>query len=446
MPKRTMSLVGHMCIGPTMHHAGSWRHPESDSPQSLDPARYERLARIYEQGLFDALFLVDYLGITDWQQHARSGVLERGGQMTMLDPLQMLAVMARVTKHVGLAATLSTQYLHPYQIARQFSTLDHISNGRAGWNIVTSGQTMEARNMGLERPMDPGLRYDQADEVLAACNALWESWEADALVIDKARGLFVDPAKVHHVDYAGTMVRTRGAPTSPRSPQTRPVFMQAGASDRGRDFAARWAELIFANRYDKAGMKAFYADIKTRMQAFNRPPEACAVLPAMAVIVADTEAEAQARADYVDSFTTPAMGLGMVEVTLGRSFEGFPLDTPLAELPLGPNGPPARGVYDNMLAIRKDGRGLTLGEAAVRKATTWSLPRFVGTPQSVVDQMQDLFEDGCADGFIVAQPLSPGDLLLFVEKIVPELQRRGLYRTAYTGRTFRENLMHAQAG
>ncbi len=446
MAKRTMNLVGHMCIGPTMHHAGSWRHPESDSENSLDPARYERLARIYEAGLFDALFLVDYLGITDWQQNARSGVLERGGQMTMLDPLQMLAVMARVTKHVGLAATFSTTYNHAYQIARQFSTLDHISNGRAGWNIVTSGQVVEARNLGLERPLDPVRRYDQADEVMAACNALWDSWDADAVVADKQRGLFVDPDKVHHVDYAGAMVKTQGAPTSPRSPQGRPVFMQAGASDRGRDFAARWAEIIFANRYDKAGMKAFHDDIKGRMADIGRSPEACAVLPAIAVIVADTEAEAQARAEYVDSFTTPEMGLGMVEVSVGRSLKGFPLDTPIADLPVGPSGPPARGVYDNMLAMRKDGRGLTLAEVAVRKATTWGLPRFVGTPASVVDQMQELFDERCCDGFIVAQPLSPGDLILFVEKIVPELQRRGLYRTAYTGRTFRENLKSALGG
>jgi FMN-dependent oxidoreductase (nitrilotriacetate monooxygenase family) len=441
-----MALVGHMCIGPTMHHAGSWRHPESDAHEVVDPARYERLARIYERGLFDALFMVDYQCISDSRPDAPSGVVERGGQMTMLDPLQMLAVMARVTRHVGLAATLSTSYNHAYQIARKFATLDHISKGRAGWNIVTSGMAQEARCFGLERPTAPERRYDHADEVVEACVALWDSWDADALLVDRQRGVFADAAKVRHVDYAGASVKTSGTLTAPRSPQGNPVFMQAGASGRGREFAARWAEVIFTQQADKAGAQAFYSDIKARMAARGRRPASCAVLPAIAVIVGDSDTEAGERAARVDSFATPPMGLSMLEMIFARSFAGVPLDTPLGEVEVGPGGPPAVGSYDALMANRVDGRPLTVGEAALRLATTWGLPRFVGTVDSVVDQMQELFENGCCDGFIVAQPLSPGDLEMFVDKVVPELQRRGLYRSEYRGSTFRENLLDALGG
>jgi FMN-dependent oxidoreductase (nitrilotriacetate monooxygenase family) len=438
-----MVLIGHMCIGPTMHHAGSWRHPDSDVHEVLDPVRYERLARLYERGLFDGLFMVDYQTISDLKPGSASGVVERGGQITMLDPLQMLAVMARVTRHVGLAATLSTTYNHPFAIARKFATLDHISHGRAGWNIVTSAMPGEAHNLGLDELPTPEKRYDHGDEVMEACMELWNSWDADALKIDRERGLFADPAKVHYVEYRGPTVKTAGALTAPRSPQGQPLFMQAGSSGRGREFAARWAEAIFTTQAGKASMQAFYGDIKQRMVAFGRRPETCAVLPAIATIVGESDAEARERADYIDSFTTPAMGIGLVELILGGGVAGIPLDTPIAKVPVGPKGPTAVGSYDKLLDLRKDGRPVTLGEAAVRMATTWGLPRFVGKARDVADQMQDAFESGCCDGFILAQPLSPGDLERFVDLVVPELQRRGLYRTGYVGKTFRGNVMKA---
>jgi FMN-dependent oxidoreductase (nitrilotriacetate monooxygenase family) len=441
-----MVLVGHMCIGPTMHHAGSWRHPESDAHAVLDPARYERLAQLYERGLFDALFFVDYQAVSDSAPNTPSGMVGRGGQMTMLDPLQMLSVMARATRHVGLAATLSTSYNHAYQIARKFATLDHISKGRAGWNIVTSGMTAEAKSLGLERPVAPERRYDHADEVVEACVALWESWDPDALKVDRQSGVFADPAKVRYVDYSGTSVKTSGILTAPRSPQGSPVFMQAGASGRGREFAARWAEMIFTQQPDKTEMQAFYKDIKGRMIARGRRPESCAVLPAIAVIAGDSRSAAEERAAYVDSFTTPAMGMGMAEAISGGSLAQVSLDTAVTELPAGPNGPAAVGAFDNLKGLRQDGRPLTLGEACIRLATTWGLPRFVGTPKDVVDEMQDRFESGCCDGFILGQPLMPGDVELFVDKVVPELQRRRLYRSEYRGKTFRENLLGALGG
>jgi FMN-dependent oxidoreductase (nitrilotriacetate monooxygenase family) len=443
-----MALVGHMCIGPTMHHAGSWRHPDSDVDQVLDPERYEHLARLYERGLFDGLFIVDYQSVSDAKPGVPSGMVGRGGQMAMLDPLQMLVVMARVTKHVGLAATLSTTYNQAYAIARKFASLDHISRGRAGWNIVTSSQSTEARCLGLERLPPPEQRYDHADEVIEACLELWNSWDADALKLDRKRGVFADASKVHYVQYNGSTVKSAGILTAPRSPQGRPVFMQAGASNRGREFAARWAEVIFTQNPDKAAMRAFYADIKGRMAARGRRPETCAVLPAIAVITGESEAEAQERAADVDRFSTPEMGMDLVELVMGTSVAGYSQDTLVTDIKLSPTGPTTIGTYDNLTGIRKDGRPLTIAEAAMRMASTWGLPRFVGKVEDVVDQMQDLFEDkggdgACCDGFIVAQPLSPGHLELFVERVVPELQRRKLYRTEYTGRTFRDNLMSA---
>jgi FMN-dependent oxidoreductase (nitrilotriacetate monooxygenase family) len=429
-----------------MHHNGSWRHPDSDVEGILDIERYERLAQIYERGLFDAVFIVDYQVILDWKENIPSQIVHFGGQMAMLDPLQVLVAMARATKHLGLAATLSTSYNHAYQIARKFATLDHISNGRAGWNIVTSAQPVEAKCMGLERLPDKDQRYDQADQVIEACTQLWESWDEDALIRDRERGRFADPKKVHHVSYNGSLVRTSGALTTPRSPQVRPVFMQAGASDRGRDFAARWAEIIFCQQPDKASLKEFYKDVKHRMAAHGRAPDTCAILPSIAVISGASEAEAQARAADVDRFAIPELGLKAIEVITGRDLSGVPLDTPLDDLESMPGSVVVTGVYENWKERIKQGSVRTLREAAMIQSTTWSVPRFVGTVKQVVDQMQDLFDSQCCDGFIIAQPLSPGGLIQFVDEVVPELQRRGLYRKKYEGKTFRENLRIALGG
>ena len=255
---RKMHLVAFLKTGPTCHHHGMWRHPESDN-DFLDPAWYEHVARVLEKGKFDCLFFADTLGIFDLYKGGFDTMLERGGQMGLLDPMPVLAIMARVTRHIGLGATMSTTYFNPYHIARLLGTLDHLSNGRMAWNVVSSINHLEARNFGQERLPDRDTRYDRADEVLEACGKLWESWDADALVMDKERGVFADPSKIHYVNYAGQWIKTRGPLTVPRSPQVRPVIMQAGASDRGRDFAARWAEMIFTLQHTVADMQAFYA-------------------------------------------------------------------------------------------------------------------------------------------------------------------------------------------
>jgi FMN-dependent oxidoreductase (nitrilotriacetate monooxygenase family) len=440
MTKRQIHLVGHVCTGPTNHHNGSWRHPESDADKVFDATRYQNLAMLYEKGLFDGLFIVDTQAISDLKENSRSLAIERGGALYMLDPMQILAIMAVATRHLGLAATMSTSFNHPYRIARTFGTLDHISKGRAGWNIVTSSMDQEARNYGMDQLLDKNLRYDQADQTVEACLQLWRSWDADALKIDRQSGIFADSTKVHYAKYAGSMVKTEGALTMPQSLQGHPVFMQAGASARGLEFASRWAELIFTHQQEKSPMQAFYADVKNRLSLRGRDPRTCAILPSVEVIVGKTLAIAEERASYLDSFALPEMGLGTISMIFCRDLSQVALDTPLADIEPGPKGPVSAGAYNNVMAIKKDGRGLTLREAAILQATTWWSPRLVGTPEMVVDELQDMFESHCCDGFIITQALSPGGIMEFVGTVVPELQRRGLYRREYTGRTFRENL------
>jgi FMN-dependent oxidoreductase (nitrilotriacetate monooxygenase family) len=422
-----------MCIGPTNHHQGSWRHPESDAHRSYDITRYQDLAQIYERGLFDGVFFVD-------TQYLSKPAVEFGSQFHAFDPLLVLTAMALVTRHLGLAATMSTTLHKPYYIARAFATLDHISKGRAGWNIVTSASDNDAKSYGMDQLPPKEVRYDQADQTVEACIALWNSWEEGALKFDRAAGKFGDPDKIHPVKYEGSMVRTEGILTTPRSPQGHPVFMQAGASERGLEFAARWAEAIFVHTQDKRLMQDFYNDFKKRVSDAGRDPNACKVLPSIEVIAGKTQALAEERCATIDSFAQTDMMLKGISHLLGRELSELSPDTPFADIALGPGGPRITGSYNNMLKARKDGRGLTLGEIAHLQATTWMSPRLIGSAEMIADNLQDLFESHCCDGFIITNALMPGGLIDFVELVVPELQRRGIYRTEYTGKTFRENL------
>jgi FMN-dependent oxidoreductase (nitrilotriacetate monooxygenase family) len=435
-----MHFITLMCAGPTNHHNGGWRHPDGDGHLVLEAGRYEEIARISEQGLFDGIFLVDYQFTQGQDESKPNLVVKHGAQMVMLDPLQLCAAMARVTKRVGVTATLSTSFYHAYHIARAFASLDHISGGRAGWNIVTSGNPAEAHNFGMDGLSERGSRYDFADEVVEACMALWGTWDADALRFDKKSGLFADPAKVHYVKYDGKMVRAHGGLTTPRPPQGHPVLMQAGSSPRGRDFAARWAEVIFTVQQEKSLMQEFYADIKARARARGRAPNHCVIMPSIDVIVAETEAAARAEADYVDSLASVELGLQTLTDLTGVDLFTYPRQTPLADIPVDPERAVSLGLYQNVLKIRKSGRGLTVGEAALLYATTWMSPRLVGTPKEIVDQMQDIFESNACDGFVIGTSTMPMGLRNFVKLVVPELQRRGLYRTEYAGTTFRETL------
>jgi FMN-dependent oxidoreductase (nitrilotriacetate monooxygenase family) len=431
-----MHLFGYVMAGPTWHLYGSWRHPESDGLAALDPARYETIARTLEAGKFDGLFFVDFLTIFDSYGGGFQTNLREAGQMCMLEPMQLLSAMARVTSRIGLAASMSTSLYPPFHIARAFATLDHISQGRAGWNIVTSAMDSEAQNYGLRKLMDKAQRYDHADEVVEACDSLWESWEPEALVGDRENNVYADGSKVHYANYQGRRVSTRGPLTTPRSPQTRPVLMQAGSSPRGRAFAGRWAEAIFTLQNKKSDMQTFYVDIKQRVVAGGRRAEQCAILPAVDVVLGETEAQAQEKAEAINALASPTLGLAELSNVVGIDLSTHPLDTPVAELDLGQ-------VYQGIVDSIQQGaqaEQLTLREAGQAWARNQMTPQLVGTPQMVADHMQDLFESGCCDGFMLCPSLSPGGYMEFVEGVVPELQRRDLFRTEYLHPTFRGNL------
>ena len=435
MQSRHMHLVAFLMAGPTAHHHGAWRHPEADLGM-FTPEWYEHIARILEAGKFDSLFFADILGLYDLYGGGFDTIVRQGGQMGMLDPLPLLSIMARATRRIGLGATLSTTYYAPYHLARALGTLDLLSGGRAAWNVVASHGHLEAQNFGFDSLPPRDARYDYADEVVEAVCRLWESWEADALVRDKARGVWADPAKVHYANYHGQWVRTRGPLTVPRSPQGRPVIMQAGSSPRGRTFAARWGELVFTLQHDKSVMQAFYRDLKARVIAQGRRAQDCLILPSVDVIIGETDAIARERQAYVNDLVQPEVGMALMSGHIGIDLSRFPADQPLTEIALDAG---SRGSLDVILQGTR-AYGLTLGEAARRFATSELCPQIVGSPATVADALQDLFEAKACDGFILTPTLMPGMFEQFVRAVVPILQERDLFRRDYSGTTLREHL------
>jgi len=433
MPARRMHLVAYLKTGPTALHVGGWRHPEATLDDILDPARYQHIARVLEDAKFDGCFFADLFGLYDVHQGSFDAYVRRGGQISYLDPTVVLPVMAAATRHLGLGATLSTSFHTAYHLARWLGSLDAMSRGRVAWNVVTSATDLEARNAGLDELPPRELRYDRADEVLEACFALWNSWDEDALVRDKQAGIMADPTKVHYADYEGKWVRTRGPLSIPRSPQGRPVIMQAGGSDRGREFAARWAEVIFTVQRGEAEMREFHDDIKARMAARGRAPNECAILPAVSVVLGETDSIARERADYLNSLIDPELILASSSSNLGADLTKLDTGKTLAELQ-GNQG--MRGSQDVVEQVMK-AEGLTLREAVGRRREGREI---VGTATMIADRLQAMFESGVCDGFVLTPTMFPGMFEQFCRSVVPELQRRGLFRTEYAGRTLRENL------
>lgn len=427
-----MHLVAYLKTGPTAMHVGGWRHPESTLDDILEPARYEHIARVLEAACFDGCFFADLFGLYDVHQGSFDAYLRRGGQISFLDPTVVLPVMAAATRHLGLGATLSTSFHTAYHLARWLGSLDAMSKGRVAWNVVTSATDLEARNAGMLELPPREERYDRADEVLEACFALWDGWEPGAMVLDKAAGILADPAKVHYANYEGRWVRTRGPLSIPRSPQGRPVIMQAGSSDRGRDFAARWAEVVFTIQRGRDEMRDFYDDLKGRMADRGRAPQACAVLPAISVVLGETESIARERADYLESLIDPELSLAATSSGLGADLSKLQGEAGLKAL----QGNQGMAGTEQVLAQVMKAEGISLKEAAAKRGGR----EIVGTASQVADHLQAHFEAGVCDGFVLAPTMFPGMFEQFCRSVVPELQRRGLFRTAYTGRTLRENL------
>src|SRR6201996_5198370 len=433
--RRKMHFVAFLLAGPTAHHHGAWRHPEADLGV-FTPQWHEHIARVLEAGKFDSLFFADILGLYDLYGGSFASILRCGGQMGLLDPIPPLSMMARVTSRIGLGATVSSTFYPPYHLARSLGTLDLLSGGRVAWNVVASHGHLEAQNYGFDQLPPRDQRYDFADEVVEAVVRLWESWDADALVLDKQRGIYADPDKVHYVNYAGKWIKTRGPLSVPRSPQGRPVIMQAGSSPRGREFAARWGELVFTLQHSKADMLAFYQDLKRRVIEQGRAPQDCLILPSIDVIVGETNSIARERQAYVNDLVQTEAGMAQISGHLGVDLSQYPPDQPLADMVIEAG---SRGSLDVILQGTA-ANNLTLGEAARQFATSELCPQIAGSPETIADTLQDLFESEACDGFILTPTLMPGMFEQFCRAVVPVLQARGLFRREYSGTTLRAHL------
>lgn len=430
-PRRKMHLVAYLMAGPSASYPSAWRHPSATLHDLWEPSRWEHLAKVMESALFDACFFADSLGIPDLYKGSYADYIGRGGQLSLLDPMALLPLMARVTERLGLGVTLSTSFTPAYLLARYVSTLDILSKGRAAWNVVTTGRDFEAQNCGMPGLLPKDERYDMADEVLEACDRLWAGWDDDALVLDKDSGVFVDAEKIHYANYQGRYVSTRGPLPGPRSPQVRPVILQAGSSPRGRAFAARWAEMIFCSPPTKQDALAYRGDIRARMEAIGRPPDECAVLPSVTVVVGETDSIAREKAAYLESLVDPELVLASsswsVVADLSKIEDPDALDS-------GASNQGVQGHRDRMMQVAKE-KGISFAEAVRRPRAL-----LAGSPATIADLMEDWFTAGACDGFILPPTVFPTTFEEVGRMLVPELQRRGLYRTAYAGATLRENL------
>jgi FMN-dependent oxidoreductase (nitrilotriacetate monooxygenase family) len=418
-------------LGFILHGVGrtwnDWRHPERDVNASTDFAHYRKQAQLAERGKFDFLFVADSLSITE---KSSPHYLNR------FEPITILSALAATTSHIGLVATLTVSYSEPFNVARQFASLDHLSGGRAGWNVVTSWLGDTAANFSKTEHPAHDVRYRIASEYLDVVQGLWDSWEDDAHVADKESGVFVDPDKLHRLDHKGEFFQVRGPLNIKRGPQGQPVIFQAGASDDGRNFAARRAEAIFAAATTYEDGVSYYADVKARAKGFGRDAEKLLVLPGIAPIVGTSDEDAEARYRELVSLESVDTGLGFLSRSFNdHDFRQYDLNAPFPDVEhIGLNS--QQSATKRILAeVRAE--NLTLRQVVERLAT----PRgaFVGSPEKVADELQHWFEDGAADGFVIFEPL-PGQLELFVERVVPILQARGLFREEYEGETFRDRL------
>ena len=430
-PKRQLHLGAFLQgVG---HHLASWRHPDVDPAGAVQLSHFKNLARIAEAAKFDAIFFADNVGLPD----APPAVQTKAALPYYFEPLLLLSALAGVTERIGLVATVSSTYLPPYHLARKFATLDQISGGRAGWNLVTSGSDFEARNFGLDQQLAHATRYERAREYVDVVKGLWDSWEDDPYLFDQAGGRFYDTAKLHRLAHQGTHYSVHGALQVERPVQGYPVLVQAGSSGDGQDLAAATAELVFTAQQTVADACAFYSSLKGRLSRFGRSPDSVKVLPGISPVIGRTEQEAQEKYEELQALIDPAVGLGLISGFLGGfDFSPYPLDGPVPELPKTEGWQSRQDLFIS-LARREN---LTVRQLYQRIASARGHLTVVGTAQSIADQMEHWFNTGAADGFNVMAPTLPHGLTEFAQTVIPELQRRGLFRTEYTGSTLREHL------
>jgi FMN-dependent oxidoreductase (nitrilotriacetate monooxygenase family) len=431
-----MNLAVFASAGPVSGSHGGWRHPEA-AGNLLSAAYYQDLGRLLEAGRFDLVFLADILAVPDRLADSLDSQLRYGALGALrLDPLVVLGLLAGATKHVGLACTVSTTYFEPFAVARSMATLDHLSGGRSAWNIVTSFQETEARNFGRDEQLSRDRRYDRADEFMEVACALWDSWRDDALVRDRDTPLFADPSRVRRIDHDGEWFKVRGPLNVSRSPQGRPVFVQAGASERGRDFAARWAEVVFVTHSTLDPARAFRLELRARGARFGRNPDEIKVLPGVVPIIGETPEEAEELRAMLESLSHPEAGLSTLSYHLGVDLSRLPQDQVLPETM---DVPGVEGHYREVAELTRR-TGMSVATLGHQYGAGRTARGFAGTARDVADRMQEWWEAEACDGFMLQIPFFPGGLERVVRLLVPELQRRGLFRTEYTGTTLRDHL------
>jgi FMN-dependent oxidoreductase (nitrilotriacetate monooxygenase family) len=420
-------------IHPAGHHEAAWRHPSTTPERVFDADYFQGIARSAEAAAFDAVFFADVPALTSNVEHNATGTFE---------PITLLASLAAVTSRIGLIATASTTFYDPYNLARLFASVDHLSKGRAGWNIVTTALGDAAANYGLTVHPEPAERYARATEFLDVVVTLWDGWEDGSVLLDRASGRYADIDRIHPADHVGERFRVRGPLTLPRSPQGHPVLVQAGASNDGRAFAARNAEAIFTAHQRLSDAQAFYRDIKDRAVGFGRSADDVVVLPGISPFIGDTEQQARALEREFNELTVPAYGLRQLEGLTGVRLTESALDGPVPEELFRGAGDVTDNARSRLQVVagivereRPTVRGLLHRLAGARGHRV-----FTGTAEQVADTVEEWFTRGAADGFNVMPPFYPGGLELFTERVVPLLRERGLFRTEYTGTTLRDHL------
>ena len=416
---------------PVSIHTGAWRYPGAYPDANFNFEHIKHFAQKLEYGKFDAFFMADHLALLNMPVEA----LKRSATVTSFEPMTLLSALAAVTENLGLIATGSTTYDEPYHVARRFASLDHISSGRAGWNVVTTSNPHASMNFGREEHLEHADRYARAKEFYTVVTGLWDSWADDAFIRNVADGIYFNPEKLHYLDHKGKHLSVRGPLNIGRPLQGWPVIVQAGASDAGRQLAAETAEAVFASHSNLAAGQAFYADVKGRMKALGRNPEHLKILPACFVLVGDTVEEARSKRAHLDSLVHYQSAIASLSIVLGHDASKFDPDKPLPKIPESNASKSAR---ERAIALAET-EGLTVRQLAQRLGGFSGLA-IVGTPKTIANEMEEwLMTNGC-DGFNIMFPYLPDGLDNFVEQVVPELQQRGLFRTEYEGTTLRANL------
>ena len=429
-PRSEMKLG--MFYWPCGHHIAAWRHPDGVADSGANLAHLIDIARLAERGLFDMFFMAD--SVSFWRGSLES--MSHDSYGTWIEPFTLMCALAQHTTHLGLVCTSTTTYDQPYLLARRFASLDLVSGGRAGWNLVTSANRSEADSFGLPEHVEKSERYRRAREFAQVVRGLWNSWGQDAFVRDQEAGIYFDPDALHVMEHVGEFFRVRGPLNAPPSAQGEPVLVQAGASDDGRELAAETAEVIFGAQQTLAGAQAFYADVKGRMAAYGRDPDGLKIMPGLLVCLGRSHDEAVDSYEALQDLIDPLTGLQLLSKRLDYDLSGYPIDGPLPDIPLNATASTRVELFVEIARREK----LTIRDLYRRVAGARGHYEIIGTPVEVADMMEEWVTGAACDGFNIMPPVFPSGLRDFVDLVVPELQRRGLYRTAYAGTTLRENL------